>query len=295
MCTVNGQYRCNGTECGEGGQRYDGVCDKDGCDLNPYRAGVTSFYGPGASPNGGCTLQANTNNMGTIMGSPTIQTDPTACCAVCNATTGCVGFTFVAATSNCFLKSALGTPIADPGATSGTVTAGPAEGAVDTTQPFSVGTQFITSDGTDSGDLVEIKRFFIQNGKFIWHPAATNIGAPNMSSITDAYCKQKAAAYNDNANYEVFGGLKRMGEVMDGGMVLVLSQWVDYAEKMLWLDSNDPSTGNPSTPGVARGTCATSSGNPPDVINQQPDATVAFSKISLGPIGFSEQALKRGN
>ena len=34
-----GLYRCEGIECGDNdkGQRYDGVCDKDGCDINPYR------------------------------------------------------------------------------------------------------------------------------------------------------------------------------------------------------------------------------------------------------------------
>ena len=29
--------RCEGTPCGFGDERYDGVCDKDGCDLNPWR------------------------------------------------------------------------------------------------------------------------------------------------------------------------------------------------------------------------------------------------------------------
>ena len=28
-------------------QRYDGWCDKDGCDYNPYRVGKSDFYGPG--------------------------------------------------------------------------------------------------------------------------------------------------------------------------------------------------------------------------------------------------------
>ena len=28
---------------------YDGVCDKDGCDLNAYRAGVKDFFGKGPS------------------------------------------------------------------------------------------------------------------------------------------------------------------------------------------------------------------------------------------------------
>jgi cellulose 1,4-beta-cellobiosidase len=34
--------------CGVGEHRYDGVCDKNGCDLNPYRFGHTNFYGPGS-------------------------------------------------------------------------------------------------------------------------------------------------------------------------------------------------------------------------------------------------------
>lgn len=307
-CTTNGQYRCNGTSCGEGPNRFNGVCDKDGCDLNPYRGGNTGFYGPGAAPGPSCNLLPNTNNMGTIMGSPTIETDPVGCCAVCSATHGCVGFTFVEASSNCFLKSALGSPVADPGATSGSVPPsaprpnalrmglGAEGGAVDTTKPFTVITQFITSDGTDSGDLVEIKRSFVQNGVAIPSPPMGNIPAPNnnLSSITDAMCKAKAAAYADNDNFEAFGGLKRMGDVLDTGMVLVLSQWVDYAVHMLWLDSDYPGTMNATAPGVARGTCSTSSGNPPDVINNTPDSTVTFSKISLGPIGFTEAALKRG-
>lgn len=84
-----------------------------------------------------------------------------------------------------------------------------------------------------------------------------------------------------------------MGQVMDGGMVLVLSQWVDYEAHMLWLDSMDPSNGTASTPGVSRGPCATTSGDPNDVIKNSPDATVVFSKVSLGPIGFTEARLAR--
>lgn len=43
-------------------------------------------------------------------------------------------------------------------------------------------------------------------------------------------------------------------------MVLVMSLWDDYAEHMLWLDSNYPLNKNPAQPGVARGPCATTSG-----------------------------------
>merc|ERR1719197_39347 len=49
-CGVPGQYRCEGIECGDNdaGERYDGVCDKDGCDINPYRMGNRMFYGRGS-------------------------------------------------------------------------------------------------------------------------------------------------------------------------------------------------------------------------------------------------------
>lgn len=45
VCSVDGQYRCEGTECGDGDERYDGVCDKDGCDFNSYRMGDMTFLG----------------------------------------------------------------------------------------------------------------------------------------------------------------------------------------------------------------------------------------------------------
>jgi len=46
-CSVSGQTRCEGKDCGSGEDRYGGVCDKDGCDFNSMRMGVDSFYGTG--------------------------------------------------------------------------------------------------------------------------------------------------------------------------------------------------------------------------------------------------------
>lgn len=46
-CSSPGPTRCSGTECGDGDNRYGGLCDKDGCDFNSYRLGDQSFYGPG--------------------------------------------------------------------------------------------------------------------------------------------------------------------------------------------------------------------------------------------------------
>ncbi|KAI8981389.1 cellobiohydrolaseI [Trametes punicea] len=47
VCSVQGQTRCSGTACGEGDERYDGICDKDGCDFNSFRMGNQTFLGPG--------------------------------------------------------------------------------------------------------------------------------------------------------------------------------------------------------------------------------------------------------
>lgn len=45
--TCKQQGRCeNPADCGNA-DRYGGWCDMDGCDLNPYRAGVKDFFGPG--------------------------------------------------------------------------------------------------------------------------------------------------------------------------------------------------------------------------------------------------------
>ncbi|KAI0081672.1 Exoglucanase 1 [Panus rudis PR-1116 ss-1] len=47
VCSVTGQTRCSGTDCGDGDNRYGGVCDKDGCDFNSWRMGDQTFLGPG--------------------------------------------------------------------------------------------------------------------------------------------------------------------------------------------------------------------------------------------------------
>ena len=46
-CSVSGQTRCSGTDCGDDDDRYAGVCDKDGCDFNSWRMGDQTFLGVG--------------------------------------------------------------------------------------------------------------------------------------------------------------------------------------------------------------------------------------------------------
>jgi hypothetical protein len=55
---------------------------------------------------------------------------------------------------------------------------------VDSTQKFSVVTQFLTDDGTDSGTLSEIKRFYVQNGNVIENAYTKLSGLDSYNSIT---------------------------------------------------------------------------------------------------------------
>ncbi|KAK3197314.1 hypothetical protein GRF29_1536g1327378 [Pseudopithomyces chartarum] len=204
VCSVNGPKRCSGLECGDGDNRYDGICDKDGCDFNSYRQGDTSFYGPGKT--------------------------------------------------------------------------------VDTKSKFTVVTQFITNDGTDSGTLTEIRRKYVQNGKVIDN-SVSKVAGVSGNSITTSYCDAQKKTFGDQNKFEELGGLKAMGGSIGRGMVLALSVWDDHAVNMLWLDSTFPTDKSPTAPGVARGTCAITSGEPADLEKNSPNSQVIYSNIKIGAIG----------
>jgi len=49
-CSVTSHTRCEGVDCGDGpDHRYDGFCDKNGCDVQPFRLGSKNFFGRGSS------------------------------------------------------------------------------------------------------------------------------------------------------------------------------------------------------------------------------------------------------
>merc|ERR1712139_560360 len=93
--------------------------------------------------------------------------------------------------------------------------------SVNTMQPFKVVTRF----HAPAGELRGIEQFYVQNGQEIHH----------------------------RNRFAEEGGMKRMGEALDRGMVLVISMWDDIAVSMNWLDSymGDDS----SAPGALRGPC----------------------------------------
>ena len=217
-CGTVGSQRCEGTLCGdtEKGERFQGVCDKDGCDLNTYRLGEKSFYGASGS-----------------------------------------------------FK-------------------------VDTTKPVTVVTQFLTADGTDTGDLSEIRRFYLQDGAVIPNSHATILGAGAGDSISDDFCSAQKRAFSDPNVFQAKGGLKKMGEALERGMVLVLSLWDDTKVHMLWLDSAYPTDAPASQPGVARGPCAGGESSSPSFLRSaHPDASVRFTNIAVGEIGSTTGRARR--
>lgn len=210
-CNINetGQLRCEGTSCGnnDSGERYNGVCDKDGCDINAYRTGNHNFYGPGP------------------------------------------------------------------------------EFAVDSSRPITVVTQFLTNNGTDEGDLSEIRRFYVQDGRTVYSPPSTILGPDGGSSITDGFCGQQKTLFGDINDFARQGGLAQMGRSLDRGHVLALSLWDDFEANMLWLDSADPPSRPIEQPGVVRGGCLGGNSSTPSFVRQHfPHAYVTYANVAIGEI-----------
>jgi cellulose 1,4-beta-cellobiosidase len=150
---------------------------------------------------------------------------------------------------------------------------------VDTSQKFTVVTQFI---GT--GDDMEIKRFYVQGNKTIPQPDSKIKGVEG-NSITSKFCDAQKKVFGDPTSFQKKGGMGAMAKALANGMVLVMSIWDDYHSNMLWLDSTFPVDKDPEKDlGVARGECATTSGEPTEVESKNADATVTYSNIRFGPL-----------
>ncbi len=156
---------------------------------------------------------------------------------------------------------------------------------VDTSRKFTVVTQFLTSNNSTTGTLSEIRRLYVQDGKVIQNSKVNVPGMDTYDSVSTAFCTAQKSAFGDTTSFQNKGGMSGMSSSMNRGMVLVLSVWDDHAVNMLWLDSNYPTDADASKPGIARGTCATSSGKPTDVESQSPNASVTYSNIKFGDIG----------
>ncbi|WAQ92764.1 hypothetical protein PtA15_17A246 [Puccinia triticina] len=133
---------------------------------------------------------------------------------------------------------------------------------VDTAKKFTVVTQFITADNTDRGELVEIRRFYRQDGRLIPNSRVNLPNASPFDSITDEFCQQMESVVGHAKGFRTLGGLRKMGASMRNGMVLVMTVWADQVRGMSWLDGQNP---------------------------DKNDAGVEFSNIRVGPIGSTSE------
>ncbi|KAL2064142.1 hypothetical protein VTL71DRAFT_4636 [Oculimacula yallundae] len=155
---------------------------------------------------------------------------------------------------------------------------------IDSSKPVTVVTQFHTSDGTTTGTLSEIKRFYVQNGVTYAQPTS-NVEGIAGNTISDEFCTAQKTKFGDVDYFGTNGGMAAMGDAFSKGMVLVMSIWDDYSSQMLWLNGDFPIGADATKPGVSRGACAATSGKPADVESTAGDSQVIFSNIKIGPIG----------
>lgn len=159
-----------------------------------------------------------------------------------------------------------------------------ADNTVDSSKPVTLVTQFITSDNTDSGDLVEIRRIWVQDGKIIDNAKTVNLPG-SYDSLTDEYCDAQVKTYNSSNAFKKTGGLKAMGEALDRGMVLTMSIWDDGLGRMLWLDGEKGKIDeDASQPGVVNGPCPFHSGEAA-TLRKTSSASVSFTDVKFGEIG----------
>lgn len=98
---------------------------------------------------------------------------------------------------------------------------------IDTTQKISLVTQFLK--GSD-GNLSEIKRFYVQNGKAIPN-SESDIAGVSGNSITQGYCDAQKKAFGDRGSFNAKGGMKGMTSAIAKPMVLVMSLWDDVSQR----------------------------------------------------------------
>lgn len=162
------------------------------------------------------------------------------------------------------------------------------EKTLNSKKPYTVVTQF----PAQGNSLKEVVRFYVQDGKRIDIPKAKTPGLDG-TTLTEASYKQQKALFGEKDDVTQYGGWGQISKTLASPTVLVMSFWDDVYANMLWLDGVAyPTDKSPTAPGVARGTCASTSGKLTDTRSTQAGAKVIFSDIKFGPIGSTNSASK---
>ena len=147
---------------------------------------------------------------------------------------------------------------------------------LDSLRPFTAVTQFLTNDGTDAGELVEVRRLYVQDGKLITPPTPAY-------SITDASAALQKREFGEENQFATQGGVASLGRALDRGLVLVFSIWDDASTGMQWLDSVFPK--GSTAPGSIRGPCDPSQTKTvAELRGAYGSARARFTQVSFGDI-----------
>jgi len=144
---------------------------------------------------------------------------------------------------------------------------GPGGEILDSLKPFTLVTQFITEDGTDFGRLVQVSRFFLQEGRRYGLMSDT-LGM----STSDEFCAAQPRAFDQ---FTAKNGMYNLGQALDKGMVLALSIWDDPETQLRWLDSD----GN--------GPCPSTLTNE-EIREASAHSAVAYANLRYGTLGSTQ-------
>ncbi|GAW03175.1 glycoside hydrolase family 7 protein [Lentinula edodes] len=89
---------------------------------------------------------------------------------------------------------------------------------VDTTKPFTVVTQFVSSNNQSTGTLSAIRRLYVQNGKVIQNSETNIPGITATNEIDATFCEQQKVAFGDTDTFDSKGGLSGMGKAMSAAI-----------------------------------------------------------------------------
>ncbi len=95
---------------------------------------------------------------------------------------------------------------------------------VDTTKPFTVVTQFLTSDNTSTGTLSEIRRLYVQNNQVIANSKTNVPGMATFDSVTTDFCTAQMAATNNTNSFQQKGKLS-INDYLEPIFMTIVFRW----------------------------------------------------------------------
>ncbi|KAG9399977.1 hypothetical protein AC1031_010897 [Aphanomyces cochlioides] len=155
--------------------------------------------------------------------------------------------------------------------------------AIDTSRPFTVVTQFITDDNTANGNLVQVNRFFVQDGK--------NVPSPH----SDSYCNQNSVSAANGGLKAMYGSCPQDREMswLDAGSYgpcpasppTVTSASYSMTNIHIGDIGSTTSVVRPPTPSTSTPSNTPSTSHPSSSPTSNPTSAPTTSKPSSGSVG----------